>query len=177
MTSYFLKLKMIGKAILRALHVICFANTAVAACYTTPSHAISATTTSLSISEREGYRVVKIQSDLVLGQTWATIIDCGHPLWPAVALQLKSSHYKTGLSAPEPVKNASSSAMIRAGEPVRLWRQETLLRIEAVGISEGNGGLGDSVKVRILCRNSDDKPAAKEFYGVVRGPSNVEMKP
>lgn len=170
---------MVGKASLRVMHVICFANTAFAACYATPSDAIAATTTrsSLPISESGGYRVVKIQSDLVLGQTWATIIDCGHPLWPAVALQLINSYSLTRLSEPEPVRNTSSFAIIRAGETVRLWRQETFLWIEVLGISEGNGGLGDRVKVRLLCRNTEDKSVAKEFYGVVRGPSDVEMKP
>jgi hypothetical protein len=179
MISYFSKLKMIGKAFLRVIHAICFVNTALATCYTTPSHAIEAATARPSpvTSDGEGYRVVKIQSDLVLGQTWATIIDCGHPLWPAVALQLRNSRSLTRPSALQPVREIPSSAIIRAGETVRLWRQETFLRIEAVGISESNGGLGDRVRVRLLCRNTDDKSVAKEFYGVVRGPSDVEMKP
>jgi hypothetical protein len=179
MISYFLKLKMIGKAFLSAAYAICFANTTLAACYTTPLHAIAAITTrsSLPKSESGGYRVVKIQSDLVLGQAWASIIDCGHPLWPAVAFQLSNSHSPIRLSAQDHVTNVYSSTVIRAGEIVRLWRQETFLRIEIAGVSESNGRLGDRVRVRLLCRNTDENLAAKEFYGVVRGPSDVEMKP
>jgi hypothetical protein len=60
---------------------------------------------------------------------------------------------------------------------VQLWRRESLLRIEVVGISEESGGLGKTIRVRLLPRNTDDQAVPEQVSGVVRGPSNVEMQP
>ena len=162
-----------------ALYGICLTNTALAVCYSTPLTAI--TTGSLaspsSISEGGGYRVERIQSDPVLKQTWVMVSRCDHPEWPTVALPLRDSILPLRLREQERAKDIPRSVVIRAGEIVRLWRQETSLRIEVAGISEGNGGLGDLIKVRLLRRNTDDHSIDEQFSGIVRGPSDVEMKP
>jgi flagella basal body P-ring formation protein FlgA len=105
------------------------------------------------------------------------IVHCGHPGWPAVALPLRNSILPIRLREQERANNISASVVIRAGEVVRLWRQESSLRIEVAGISEGNGGLGDLIKVRLLRRNTDDQFIPEQLSGIVRGPSDVEMKP
>jgi hypothetical protein len=179
MSNIFSGFKTIGRSPFLLLHGICLANTALAVCYRTPTDAIATdlTSPSHSILEDGGYRVAKIQSDPVLRQTWAMIIHCGHPGWPAVALPLGNSILPIRLREQESAKRISASVVIRAGDIVRLWRQDSSLRIEVTGISEGSGGLGDLVKVRLLRRNTDDQSIAEQFSGIVRGPSDVEMKP
>jgi hypothetical protein len=179
MLNVFSRFKKISGKSVFSLSGICLANTALAACYTTPLMAIAAAsvTSSSSISEKRGYRVERIQSDPVLRQTWAMVSRCDHPEWPAVALPLRDSILRLRLREQERAKDVPGSVVIRAGEIVRLWRQEISLRIEVAGISEGNGELGDLIKVRLLRRNTDDQSTEEQFFGIVRGPSEVEMKP
>src|ERR1700759_2583240 len=102
------------------------------------------------------------------------IMRCDHPEWPVIALPLRDSILQLRFRDQESAKNIPASVVIRAGKIVRLWRQETSLRIEVTGISEGNGGLGDLIKVRLLHRNTDDQSIEEQFSGIVRGPSDVE---
>jgi flagellar basal body P-ring formation chaperone FlgA len=164
------------------LHGIFVASSAPATCYSTPRAAIDEVMTSSFIPpalKNSGYKVTKIQSDPVLGQRWVMIASCDHPEWPALALPanganaLKTPHDAEGAFT-EDVKDAP---IIRAGEIVRLWRQESLLRIEVAGISEESGGLGKTIRVRLLRRNTDDQSIPEQLSGVVRGPSNVEIQP
>jgi hypothetical protein len=67
--------------------------------------------------------------------------------------------------------------VVHAGDIVRLWKQEDLLRIEVAGVSEETGGLGKIIRVRLLRRNADDQAIQERFSGIVRGPSDVEMQP
>jgi hypothetical protein len=161
--------------VLKGVFVI---NASCAVCYTTPRAAVVASSSFSPTLESSGYRVTRIQSDPVLGQRWAMIVSCAHPEWPAFALPTNgATTTKTRQvgdhSLTESVKTAP---IVRAGEVVRLWRQESLLRIEVVGVSEENGGLGNTIRVRLLRRNTDDQSIPEQFFGVVRGPSNVEIQ-
>ncbi len=171
----------VGVISLLACHGIAMGSSARAACYETPSTAIDGVETQSPFSpviESNGFRVVKIQSDLILRQRWAMIASCGHPEWPAFAIaiggygspqtsrQTEQSLHTSGREAP----------LVLAGEIIRLWRQEDLLRIEVAGVSEDSGGLGETIRVRLLQRNADDQSAPAAFLGVVRGRSNVEIK-
>jgi hypothetical protein len=153
-----------------------------AACYKTPRSAIDSLQTNSSISvtsESNGYRVTGIQSDPVLGQRWVMISSCSHPEWPAVALQANgSTSLKVLLEGKHPlIEGIRQTPVIHAGDIVRLWRQEDLLRIEVAGVSEENAGLGQTVRVRLLRGNTDDQSIPEQFSGIVRGPSNVEILP
>ena len=70
-----------------------------------------------------------------------------------------------------------TAPVVRAGDVVRLWRHEGVLRIEVAAVSEESGGLGKTIRVRLLRRNTDDQSIAKLFSGVIRGPLDVEMQP
>jgi len=177
--SVFSKFVTISRTFFLALYGICLANDALAVCYSTPLTAITteSLTSSSSTLNGRGYRVERIQSDPVLNQTWATVSRCDHPEWPTVALPLRDSILPLRLREQERAKDIQGSVVVHAGEIVRLWRQETSLRIEVAGISEGNGGLGALIKVRLLRRNTDDHSIDEQFSGIVRGPSDVEMKP
>jgi hypothetical protein len=157
-------------------------NSASAVCYSTPRAAFDAVLTSSPSSPApasRGYRVTKIQSDPVLGQRWAMIVSCGHPEWPAVALPANGATLITTLqerdhSLTESVKTAP---VVHAGDIVRLWRQESLLRMEVAGVSEESGDLGSTIRVRLLRGNTDGQSTPEQFSGVIRGPLNVEILP
>ena len=151
-----------------------------AACYTTPRKAIDSLEANSSVSafpDNRGYRVTGIKSDPVLGQRWAMVGSCSHPEWPAVALQA------TGTAlVPVPLEGKRSliegvrpTPVLHAGDIVRLWRQEDLLRIEVAGVSEESAGMGQTVRVRLLRGNNDDQSIPEQFSGIVRGASSVEI--
>jgi hypothetical protein len=152
------------------------------ACYSTPRAAIDSSRP-LSIisptSKRGGYRVTSIQSDVVLGQKWALIASCDHPEWPTLALQMYEPKPlpSTLQIRQRPQDLISAIPVVHAGDPVRLWKQEDLLRIEIAGISEESGSLGNKIRVRLLHRNTDDQAMQEQFSGIIRGPSDVEMQP
>jgi len=176
------QLRRVGLISLVALQGISVASWAQVACYDTPRIAIDALEHNSSVSlasENSGYRVTRLQSDPVLGQKWAMITSCGHPERPAFALPANGA---SSLRAPQEVERslaggAKTAPLIRAGDIVRLWRQENLLRIEVAGVSEESGSLGKTIRVRLLRRNTDDQSTPEQLFGVVRGPSNVEIQP
>jgi len=124
----------------------------------------------------EGYQVTGISSDSVLGRRWATIANCSHPEWPVFAVPASGAVPPAETQRPLTDKGGRT-ALVRAGDIVRLWKQESLLRIEIAGVSEENGGLGKTIRVRLLRRNGDGQSIPEQYSGVVRGPSDVEMRP
>jgi hypothetical protein len=177
--SFHSHLRDIGLISLLAHQTMFVAIPAQATCYSTPRNAIDAAATNHPSSpalENNGYKVISVQLDSVLGERWAMIANCGHPEWPALALPTNGAPQpqEAGRSLTEMVRAAP---VVRAGELVRLWRQESLLRIEVDGISEEGGTLGTTIRVRLLRKNIDDQSTPQQFTGVVRGPSNVEILP
>jgi hypothetical protein len=153
-----------------------------AACYKTPRTAIDALRTDSSVSfssETSGYRVTRLQSDPVLGRRWAMIANCGHPEWPAFALPTNevSSLDRTQETKRSLIEGTKTSPVVHVGDLVRLWKQESLLRIEVAGVSEESGSVGKTIRVRLLRSNMDGQTTPEQFSGVVRGPSDVEIQP
>lgn len=165
---------------LPALQGVIMVNSARAVCYGSPRAAFDAVVTSPSPPpplESGGYRVMRIQSDPVLGQRWVMIVSCNHPEWPALALPANGTiSIKTSQETDRSlIDSARLAPMVRAGDIVRLWRQEDFLRLEIAGVSEQNGRLGNTIRVRLLRSNTDDQSTPEQLSGVVRGPSNVEI--
>jgi hypothetical protein len=163
---------------LRLVSVTSFAR---AVCYDTPHSAIDAIGTSSLIPQafkNRGYKVLKIQSDSVLRQRWAIISNCSHPEWPEVALPVtgESEIDLSQEAVSSSVKDVKTDSIVHVGDVVQLWRQENFLRIEIPGISEENGDLGKTVRVRLLHRSTDDQFASEHLSGVVRGPFSVEIQ-
>ena len=152
-----------------------------AACYSTPQAAIDAFVANPSFapaSENNGYRVARIELDKVLALGWAMIARCDHPEWPAIAFRANGVDWFDLPQARERslADSVGTAPIVRAGDVVRLWRQESSLRIELAGVSEESGGLGKTVRVRLLHRNTDEKSIPEQFSGIIRGPLDVEMQ-
>jgi hypothetical protein len=106
------------------------------------------------------------------------IARCDHPEWPAIAFPVDGGRWLASQRATQvsiPV-SAETTPIVRAGDVVRLWKQESSLRIEVAGVSEESGGLGKTIHVRLLQRNLDDQAIPEQFSGVIRGPLDVEMQ-
>jgi hypothetical protein len=114
------------------------------------------------------YRVSEVRWDPVLEQRWAVVASCEHPDQPTFAV-LTNEAIAGKASSP---RKEDSAPVVRAGEVVRLWRQEDNLRIEATAMSEENGGLGKAIRVRLMGGGS----AEQQFIGIVRGVADVEMQ-
>jgi Chaperone for flagella basal body P-ring formation len=151
------------------------------ACYSTPRAALDAIrpgSVLSPVSQGAGYRVTGIQSDPVLGRRWAIVSSCDHTEWPVSAVQISGSDPAAPSQTNRiPMTSVRSIPVVHAGDIVRLWKQEDLLRIEVAGVSEETGGLGKIIRVRLLRRNADDQAIQERFSGIVRGPSDVEMQP
>jgi hypothetical protein len=152
-----------------------------AACYSTPEAAIDALIANpsfASASENNGYRVARIELDKVLARGWAMIARCDHPEWPAIAFPANGVDWLALPQARERSLAASvgTAPIVRAGDVVRLWRQESSLRIELAGVSEESGGLGKTIRVRLLHKNTDEQSIPEQFSGIIRGPLDVEMQ-
>ncbi|MBN9617902.1 MAG: hypothetical protein BGO25_16500 [Acidobacteriales bacterium 59-55] len=150
-------------------------------CAKTPAAAMQRFRAASSVpanTEGPGYRVTGIRPDPVLGQTWVSIANCEHPDWPEASFRVEGFD---GVSSRRVERARAdlfpSVPVVRAGDIVRLWRQEDLLRIEVTGVAEQSGGIGKMIRVRLLRRSMDDGPKDEELTGIVRGPSDVEMLP
>lgn len=125
--------------------------------------------------EDKGYRVTGVRWDPVMQQSWATIVSCEHPEWPGFSLRTRDAD-DTLRKGSVPV-HEDRSPLVRAGDVVELWRQEDLLRIEVSAVAEQNGGMGETIRVRLLRRPGSYQSAEEQFNGVVRGRGDVEMQP
>lgn len=171
----------IGIVSLLALKTMCAASSTEAACYGTQREAIDALTTNSSFSpfiKKGGYRVTRIEFDPVLGLRWAMIARCDHPEWPAVALPANTANSVASLQLRDlsVTDRIGTAPVVRAGDIVRLWKQESFLRIEVAGVCEESGGVGKTIRVRLMHRNADDQSIPEQFSGIIRGPSDVEMQ-
>jgi hypothetical protein len=180
-TGRCLRLKYVDIIFLFALEVSAVRSSR-AACYSTPSKAVDALVTDSSISpglEKDGYRVTRIESDPVLGQRWVMIARCDRPGWPGFAFPANGAKLRTPAQEPEKsiLGSVGTVPVVRAGDVVRIWKQESLLRIEVTGVSEQSGGLGNTIRVRLLRRSTDDQSIPEQLSGVIRGASDVEMQP
>jgi hypothetical protein len=158
--------------------VLMIVPTASAVCASTPVAAVSLSETGGGQVKQgdDGYRVTSVRWDPVLRQDWAMVARCGHPEWPEIALPTHMSSLalkrEGGVAL---IGVVDVPLVVRAGDAVRLWRWENELRIEVAAIAEESGGVGKSIRVRLV-RASMDGQVELQMVGVVRGPEDVEMQ-
>jgi hypothetical protein len=169
-----LRFKQVGIVVLLGVSA---ANSSRALCYSTPRRAVDALVERSSISaevRNGGYQVTRIKSDPVLGQKWAMVSRCDHPDWPAFAVPANEA---ISFGDAPAIGDARATILVHAGEIVRLWRQESLLRFEVSGVAEESGALGKTIWVRLAHKNADDYSTPERFSGIIRGQLNVEILP
>jgi Chaperone for flagella basal body P-ring formation len=127
---------------------------------------LASTTQSLAVCAN-AQSATALRWDPVLHQQWLTTTDCNHPERPVRATLTLSS---TPLPQTVPV---ARPLVVRAGERIRLWFQQSNTRMELSGIAEGSGAIGDTVRVRLT--QSTTGQIEPELQGIVRGPSEVEL--
>jgi hypothetical protein len=124
-----------------------------------------------------GYRVLAQRWDAILHRGWELRQSCAHPEWPARAVAVSAIvPLRPDGSRPRTVETAPSIQTVHAGEPVRLWLQDAIVRIEMSGVAEQSGRDGDHVTVRIARQTNADGLTIERFTGVVRGVGDVEME-
>jgi hypothetical protein len=127
-------------------------------------------------SLKAGYRLASVRWDPLLRQHWAKLVSCAHPERPAIAMLMSPPKQDGTPSVPTPQQSSAVLPVVRAGDLVRLWSQEGILRIEASGIAEGSGAAGATVPVRLLHSGLDGQYQKQNVQGIIRGPHNVEMQ-
>ncbi len=118
-----------------------------------------------------GQRVVR---DAELARSWRVVADCGHPEWPARMVAVADGSASSA-RVREVRAAAVLPALVRAGETVRVWRQDAMVRLETSGVAESSSALGKSVKVRLVRRDSGGQVMEQHVFGVVDGAGSVEM--
>jgi hypothetical protein len=70
----------------------------------------------------------------------------------------------------------SASMVVRAGDVVRLWHREDYLNIEVTAVAQESGALGQAIRVRMVYPKNGETREERQFTGIVRGPSDLEMQ-
>jgi hypothetical protein len=110
------------------------------------------------------------------GARWATVMDCKHPEWPARMVLLPASSSQVPAEAREVAVVARHHFFVRAGEKVKLWSSDDLLRIEVDGIAEETKEEGQRIRVRLIQHmGSYGQSPERQLMGVVRGSGDVEL--
>jgi hypothetical protein len=145
-----------------------------------------------------GYRRSGELRDFTPGRSWVVLVNCAHPEMPAVAVGPIANPIADPGGGPKPgapiaagaarnppegnpprepagVAAAPGSAgfapaarAVREGDRVRLWRRNSVARIDLAGVALGGGAAGAAVRVRVA-------PGGAVLRGTVRGPGSVEL--
>src|ERR1700722_11034705 len=87
-----------------------------------------------------GYRILARTWDVVLKQAYELRQSCAHPDWPVRSVAVSSG--SASPAAPNRVAISNEPApspqplLVHAGDPVRLWMQSEMVRIEISGQAE-----------------------------------------
>lgn len=124
-----------------------------------------------------GYRVLARRYDTLLQKTWELRQDCLHPGWPAHSIAVTNAALLAGNTVSLPLAALSNvqPLLVHAGEPVRLWSQDTAARIEITGIAEQSARLGEHLNVRITHQSDENGLTIQHIAGIVRASDNVEI--
>ena len=108
--------------------------------------------------------------DAALKRSWAVMIDCRHPNWPAQAVEVPSREAEAASMSAHAIQARSSrldAAVIASGSRVELW-QDGDASIRLTGVALESGKVGQSIRVRAGL-------GFKFLRGIVRGPHSVEL--
>lgn len=124
---------------------------------------------------RDGYRILSHRWDAVLQRDWDLRQDCTHPDWPARLISASSVKPRGPLSATD-LRPAVTPLLVHAGDSVRLWMQDSSVRIEMTGVAEQSARSGEHVTIRVTQQTEDAGISVQRIPGIVRGQYDVEME-
>jgi hypothetical protein len=128
----------------------------------------------------EGYRVVARRWDALLERNLEVRQDCAHPEWPTRLVALGSAGARPmahgGSVRTNEVAQVAAPLLVHAGDHVRLWSQDEMVRIEMSGVVEQSARSGDRVIVQIMRQSDDTGMSVERIAGTVRGAGDVEME-
>ncbi|MDQ2831067.1 MAG: hypothetical protein M3Y74_18720 [Chloroflexota bacterium] len=127
-------------------------------------------------ADSEGFRLEGVSQDAMGGKNWATVRSCGHPERPSMLVRVADgqttlqAHGRRDEAATNMGHPSIARVLVVAGARVRVVSAEAMVRLEAMGVAQGPGGLGDVVKVRLL---GEGEPMY--VSGVVKSAEWLEM--
>jgi hypothetical protein len=119
--------------------------------------------------------------DPLLGRGTILLAVCGHPDWPMQVISVVGDRGPVmarvrGGDAVAGAVTMAQTAVVHAGDTVRLWRQDRELHLEIAAVAEESGAVGRRIKLRPLRSKGSEDGAVTEVLGVVRGAGDVEME-
>ncbi|MEO6801997.1 MAG: hypothetical protein ABI197_01995 [Granulicella sp.] len=152
------------------------------ACASTPAAALQAARNATvaaapGLAGAHGFRVASVRWDSIERRNWAVIESCDHSDRPPVVVAMDAP--APALPAATVTRPYTSLPLVRAGDIVRLWKNDRMAHLEIIGIAEENGAAGAHVRVRLAASKDAEGQVVQPRYfaGIVRGPANVEMEP
>jgi hypothetical protein len=115
----------------------------------------------------------KVIHDPILFEKWVIANDRTHPEWPAHMFAVNPEHRASLSHGKHP--EFIEPQVIHAGKVVTLWMQDGHSRIEASGVVEEGGRLGEHIRVKFLGLSTNNFDSMRQHIGIVRGPLSVEL--
>jgi hypothetical protein len=116
-----------------------------------------------------GFRLEGRQRDVFSGAVWVTVKSCAHPEQPGVLVMAGTDATRVAALP----RHEAPALVVLAGAKVTLIQRDDVVQIQMQGVTQGSGGLGDRVKVRLLALGND---GTERFVdGIVRGSDVVEV--
>lgn len=122
---------------------------------------------------RSSEHILSVRHDLELRTAWSVVVNCGHPEWPARMLLVPAGSITPSKEPLQP--NLLVVQVVRAGETVKVWRHDSIFRIEMTGVAEAGGEVGKKISVRLLQRGTSAQEQVTRVVGIVREAGSVEM--
>jgi hypothetical protein len=108
--------------------------------------------------------------DAAVKRSWAVMIDCRHPEWPAEMVEVQPSTVRTKqiLRSEVPtLRPQLTSPSVASGSHVDLWRNGEV-NIRLSGVATEAALFGEPIRVRV-------DVSGVFLRGIVRGPHSVEL--
>ncbi|WP_213803436.1 flagella basal body P-ring formation protein FlgA [Granulicella sp. dw_53] len=124
-----------------------------------------------------GRHSVAISEDQVLGTKWKIVVDCDHPEWPAHMVKISNGPSSTK-QMPNTLQGNPAIAdlpIVRAGEKVKLWKKNDMVRIETFGFAQESGRKGERIKIRPEKDSAVGQNSAFFLLGIVQEHGAVEI--
>jgi hypothetical protein len=132
----------------------------------------------------DGYRVIAQRWDPVLKRAWESRQECTHPDWPLRMVAMSARADDASATGPAMIRAKAAEPatetmqqplLVKAGDTVRVWMQDSALRIEMTGVVDRSARRGDRVGVQMTRHDEETGLTVQRIEGTVSGLEEVEM--